>query len=217
MFTRISLLSLLLFGLVSCTDLPNDIPENGAVHSAMDSAPALARSSSATISKYYTRGEGANFSWYDGSRNIQGYVFVTQDRPKDSSTRTYLYYQVYVNGQRVEGGFGYIANEDFTGSFSSGKMELNTDTSTNSNFTITDGSGGQISLSWRETDAYEYDFAGTTHYSSRRYRYKYTTRGNETNVSATGSGQVVGYTPSGSKSGSLRKFNNFQITFYPSN
>ncbi len=88
-------------------------------------------------------------------------------------------------------GFGLIPSANLTGGTGMSALTLNTNTATDPNFFVFPaGSGGPISLQWKESSAFEFSSTGTSELRFGNTTFR--TIGNSSSSSATVTGSVLG-------------------------
>jgi len=195
---KTAFLVVLSFLLLSCSDVPTQAPQKAAVDTpdsptsqATAEVPnSLGKNVNWDVHRYSWKGDQARAWWYDNG--VQGYVYVSRDQ---GSSTAWLWYYVYVDGNQVQHGYGTIPSSDVSGSYGSGWMRLDTNTSAESNpgFYRGAGSGGKITVTWRKTGEWQSDNGGYYAEMYNNPKSGYAHDGRNHDESARASGSVVGY------------------------
>lgn len=166
--------------------------------------PALGATGSTAQVHFIANGPSALAGWGEsdpqGTWYTYGYLEVSQGGTS-SRPRTWLHYLHFycwdTGGwnwvcDALEGGDGFIPNDDFHGS--GGHVYLSTNTTGNPDFNVWAGSGGQVTVEWKRNGVYTSTVSGAYEWTYEAAccstPYKYRTVGRVTQASATVSGAV---------------------------
>lgn len=147
--------------------------------------------SSEILSRFHSHGAHASIIWEDGP--IFGILSVSQDGRAANRMLTFLFYEIFVEGEPLESGFGFIRNADLSGG-SSQRLALSTDTGQGANpaFNRGIGSGGPISVVWqRDPSGIESGSSGTSWVRFGDFTMR--TTGNSVFYAASTAGTVMGF------------------------
>jgi hypothetical protein len=165
--------------------------DRGAIPATADRPDnATTATSGVSVSHFVSEGAFASLGAQSVS-NLLTYVSVSR-YGTPSAPATYLFYYLYdaTAGALVQGGYGQIANADFSGNGETG-TRLKTVVAPGPNFTISAGSGGTIDLQWRSIPGFAYSSHGTNTFQFGSFTQR--NIGSSDYSTATASGTVLGY------------------------
>lgn len=162
-----------------------------------DGVPLSATGASSGVTTQFhfvSNGGFGSLSWseVDPAGNFSfGSLSVSRGGPTNNP-QTFLGYFVIrcdpgCNTITILDGFGYIPNQDLSGS--SNSLRLRTNTTGNPNF-ITSGPRGLVSVNWRANGLYTQSFSGSNAYSFPGLTHR--SQGSFTSASANATGSIVG-------------------------
>jgi len=219
---RTAFLVVLSFLLLSCSDVPTQAPQKAAVDTPDSPAPqataevptGLGKNFNWDVQKYSNEGDRASAYWY--GNGVSGNIYVDHDRGSDQA---WLSYSIYVHGEPVQVGWGYVPSEDISGSYESGWFRVDTNTSEDSNpdFYRRDGSGGKITVTWQKIDGWWMENRGYTLQVFTNDNRASAYRGRYKDNSARATGSVVGYGvggPSWAPAHRIGRYDHLNAWFY---